>query len=588
MKDLFSKPYTYVVLVAIAGFLALFYAIWHWMVERVEVEPGHYLVRVHKWGQPLPEGNIIAPDDDHKGILLEPLKEGRHYLNPFVWSYRIEPIIEVPAGKCLVVTRLFGREIPPERLSRGDFLAKGALDDSEADGAEKGIMAEVLRPGRYRLNPYAFKWEEHDAIEIGANEVGVRTLKVGKDPRLLKYLDAGLVTIPATAEVGWPAISALVAHQDRSPYVVPDGYRGVQARPRSTGTYYINPFVEEIVPVRIQQHQVAFANISFPTTDGFTINPEVVVTYQVLPEKAPSLLVLLTNQGVLSQEDVTDAQKQKNQILQKVILPQVRGYVRIQGSKFPARAFLAQKEEEKAADTMGNARERLQRDLLAKVAPSCLATGVQISSITVGQATDVHKLASTASDKELGELAKTISDRELARVERDRNLESIKEAETQKELKAAKALKEQQSKVGDARRELEVAKTKAQERKEVKEKELETLLENAQIKLDAAREEAKAVLAKATAEAQVIEKQNEAEVSGLRRAVEGFTTADTYAQYQVLTKLAPALSEIFASDESEFAKLFSKYMVPNQMKDLGTTPPAGSAPAGTPPVAPEK
>ena len=33
-------------------------------------------------------------------------------------------------------------------------------------------------------------------------------------------------------------------------------------------------------------------------------------------------------------------------------------------------------------------------------------------------------------------------------------------------------------------------------------------------------------------------------------------------QYQVLTKVAPALTEIFASDDSEFAKLFAKFMVP--------------------------
>ena len=51
-------------------------------------------------------------------------------------------------------------------------------------------------------------------------------------------------------------------------------------------------------------------------------------------------------------------------------------------------------------------------------------------------------------------------------------------------------------------------------------------------------------------------------LAGLRKAVQGFTSASQFAQYHVLTKLAPALREVFASDEGEFAKLFSGYMTP--------------------------
>ena len=32
---------------------------WHWVVERVEVPPGHFLVRVHLWGRALPAGEIL-------------------------------------------------------------------------------------------------------------------------------------------------------------------------------------------------------------------------------------------------------------------------------------------------------------------------------------------------------------------------------------------------------------------------------------------------------------------------------------------------------------------------------------------------
>ena len=60
--------------------------------------------------------------------------------------------------------------------------------------------------------------------------------------------------------------------------------------------------------------------------------------------------------------------------------------------------------------------------------------------------------------------------------------------------------------------------------------------------------------------------QNEAQVAGLRTAILGFTGAQHYAQFQMLSKLAPALSEIFASDDSEFAKLFADYMTPSPTK----------------------
>jgi hypothetical protein len=85
-------------------------------------------------------------------------------------------------------------------------------------------------------------------------------------------------------------------------------------------------------------------------------------------------------------------------------------------------------------------------------------------------------------------------------------------------------------------------------------------LANAQVQLEAAHDQASATLAKGQAEAAVISLKNEAEVAGLRTAVQGFTSAEYFAQYHILQKLAPALTEIFASDDSDFARLFAGYM----------------------------
>ena len=56
--------------------------------------------------------------------------------------------------------------------------------------------------------------------------------------------------------------------------------------------------------------------------------------------------------------------------------------------------------------------------------------------------------------------------------------------------------------------------------------------------------------------------------------MQGFASAAHFAQYHVISKLAPSLKEIFSSDDSDFAKLFSGYM----------TPPNGTSPKTTFPV----
>jgi hypothetical protein len=62
--------------------------------------------------------------------------------------------------------------------------------------------------------------------------------------------------------------------------------------------------------------------------------------------------------------------------------------------------------------------------------------------------------------------------------------------------------------------------------------------------------------------------QNEAEISGLKTAVQGFNSVEHFAQFHVLSKVTPALSEIFASDDSEFARLFATYMTQQPGKNV--------------------
>jgi regulator of protease activity HflC (stomatin/prohibitin superfamily) len=512
------KTRTWVLLsVALLGG-ALAYEFWVWVVERVEVPPGKFLVLTHLWGKDLPEDTIIAPNDDYKGVQEEVLPEGRHFINPLAWTYEVKDMLEVPVGKCAVKTRKFGSRIPPERLAKGEIFA---------GERERGILAEPLGPARYRINPYAYDVEVFDAVQIRAGEIGVRTLKVGKDPRELK-------------------------DPNRSPYVVPDGYRGVQEKAVANGTYYINPYAESIVPVQVQSRRVEFQgteSIEFPARDGFTLKPHVLVTYKVLPEKAPELFVMLTHEGRLHQADATDKEQEENEILQKVVLPFIRGYVRIEGSNFDARDFISQSAGPMAAGAI-NPREHLQQQLIEKVVPLCSKLGVEIEQITLAQM-DAPP-----------DLVKQIADRELARQERDKNQNVISQFKSKQKLEAKKMMINQQEAKVKADKELQVAQTEAQQRREVEESKQTQDLENAKVRLEAARSRAKKVLADGKAEAEVQMLTNQAEVAGLQKAVQGFPSPEHFAQYHVLMKLAPALGEIFASDNSEFARLFASYMTP--------------------------
>ena len=575
----YKRARFWTMLVAVIVGLGIVQQIWHWEIERIEVPPGKFLVVIHRWGTPLPEGDIVARDASYQGVMLDVLPEGRHFLNPILWTYEIQDLLYVEPGQCLVLTRMYGEPIDPKRIEAGDILAR------DEPKKERGIVKDVLVPGSYRLNPYAYTWEKVPAREVKVNQVGVRTLKIGKDP------------------------SQLAASERSNPYTVPEGYRGVQDKPLPPGTYYINPYVETIDPIDIRSHRVGLGDIEFPSRDGFIIKPYVVVEYAVRPESASQLLVRITDEGILHQGDSTPEEQQANEVLQKVILPHIRGYARIEGSNFDARDFIltaaepedivppaapaaegaAQPADAKpddaakpdadapaapAAPAEGqpivaatppvkptNAREVLQKALLSKVKPRCTEMGVDVRAVTL------------ADMRPPDELSDQISQRELARVEREKNVVRLRQYQAEQELKAKEALKQQAREKVEAETRVVQAKTKATQMLEVEESRLRQDLTNAQVTLDAARQQAEATLAHGRADAAVIQLQNEATVSGLQTAVDGFGSAQQFAQYQILSRLGPAISEIFASDDSEFARLVAEYMTTRQPPASQPAPP---------------
>ena len=204
-------------LIAILGALFLVYFIgyesfWVWIVENVDVPADKMLVLVAKTGREMPPGQIIATPGQ-KGVLQEPLGPGRHFINPILYERQLKDQIVIKGGEVGLVIAKAGKELP-----HGEFLA---------GLGEQGIQRDVLLPGTYKLNPYAFDVKIIKMIEIDPGYVGVVTARSGK---------------PAHDTLADP------------------GERGVQKAVLPPGLYPINPEAYSVERVEIGYNQITMAH----------------------------------------------------------------------------------------------------------------------------------------------------------------------------------------------------------------------------------------------------------------------------------------------------------------------------------------
>ncbi len=455
-----------------------------WFACRIEPGAGQIAVLIRKTGEPLPSGEIIATDPRYKGIQLEVLPEGRYFRNPYTWSWRLERITDVPPGKLGVVTRLYGANLPP-----GEILAREGT---------KGILTEVLTPGKYRINPYAERVQLFDAIAIRPGHVGVVTSLVGADP-LENDLPAELrntFLVPGKA-------------QDADP----SRFKGVLAEVKEAGTHYLNPFVYHVVEVSLQSQRFEMSgedSISFLTLDGFTVNVEGTIEFAIAPESAA-----LVTHRVGDMED----------ILKKVILPRARGFSRIEGSKNPAIDYI-----------VGETRQRFQDRLEAHLREKCAPWGVAVRSVLIRNIQPPDEIASIIREREVAvqdakkfeqQIEQAKSRAELTRQEMLALQNKAKvEAETLRIRAVISAEQDQAVRVTAAQRELEVAR----------------------LNLESARFKAEARLKLAEAEQQVIRLDNEAQAGVIAEQSAAFGGAMNLARFTFYQSLAPRIVSILSAD----------------------------------------
>jgi regulator of protease activity HflC (stomatin/prohibitin superfamily) len=485
--------------IAGSGLVALlFLFLIGWLIYtpfRINVPTGYMAVLIKKTGNNIPNSDELAPDDTYKGVQREVLTEGRYFRNPYFWEWQVIEQVEIPDGKLGVLVSLVGKDLP-----YGAFLAQL---DADGKPITKGIMAEVLRPGRYPINPYMFEVEMHDPVTIPAGFRGVVTNLAGPFPKNPNRL------------------------------LVDAGERGVQPDSLDAGTYYVNPYVTNIslVDCRSQRFNLAEnKDMGFPSKDGFWVSLDGAIEFRVHPDKVAEVYVTYNedSNGPLIDEE----------LINKVIMPNARSYCRLQGSNELGREFIS-----------GDTRKIFQENFQNEMRTACEPLGVEIIQALITRIYPPQQIA------------QPVRERELAKQQEKQYREEIQQQLAEQQVAIETELIKQRQALVAAEQDVVRLTTEAEQKQQV-----DVTLANqrkavAELALEAAADKVAAILSRGKAEADVVAFQNQAEAAGWKRAVEAFGgNGMQYAQYVLFEKLSGAYRNIMINTaDSPLMKIFEPH-----------------------------
>ena len=532
-------------LIAILAALAIAYFIgyesfWVWIVENVDVPADKMLVLVAKTGSEMPPGQIIAAPGQ-KGVLQEPLGPGRHFINPFLYERQLKDQIVIKGGEVGLVIAKAGKE-----LAHGEFLA---------GRGEQGIQRDMLLPGTYKLNPYAFDVKIMKMIEIDPGYVGVVTARSGKpsqgplaDPGergvQKAVLPPGLYPINPEAysvervEIGYNQItmahagpmfnitggdgtSQQLAKQlgEGAPQQKPvfnafnNAYNAAMdragspaAKEKSIVAGLARQLGQGAPPSQVPTSQNAspiLPAVTFPSTDGFDITIDVTLLWQLLPQDAPSVYARYGN---------------LEKIEQNILIPQINSTARIKGSTFGAVDFIVGDKREEFQRAFQETIEatlhekKLQVDLALvqdTLVPETISGPIQDARIATEQnVTNTEKTKTEAKKAELDEMTGRI-----------RQVEQVVEFETQRLEGNIRAGQEKQVNEIAAQTRLLVA---------------DFARQTAEIRANVRRK-------LGSADAKVVELRGQAEGDGFTKLVQAAGSSRDYTDYQFALQLPAKL-----------------------------------------------
>jgi|GEM_PF-209523 len=583
---------------------------------RIDVPAYHFAVLTTKTGIDLENDEEVAPDADHKGLQLDVLNEGRYFYNPYSWSWEVYPMIEIPKDKMGVRIRLYGEDLP-----YGDFLA---IDENH-----KGIVEEVLRPGRYSINAKVidrrtkkevgstrgYKSDYVEIIElwepkiIPAGYKGIRTNLAGPLPK---------GESPPTDEPNKPAIDPSTVAVD--PNAATDEPSSVAIDPNAATD---DPSTVAVDPNAATDDPSTVAVDPTATTDALST---IAVDMNSSPDGVNSLLVPEGCRGAqkttlepgtyylnpyMYRINSIDTRSQRFNLSEGKIMtfPSKDGFlISLDGiiefrvipesaaqtyvtyndvsNDLPGASAIAQEIIDKvimpnaraicrlrgsnssARDFIGGeTRTAFQKEFSDRLTETCRKQGIEI----------VQALITKIKPPQA--IAQPLRDREIAAQELKQYTQQILQQVEEAKLATEKALIDQKKQLIEAERTVVEAVTLSQEEQEVAIEAANRDKAVATEKLAAAKDEAEAIISRATAKAAVIGFENEADAAGWKKAVESMGgDGDAYARYVMYQKLAPGYQTIMTNTADsplmDIFKTFTPEQRTNGSAAKTTAPPA--------------
>ncbi len=487
---------------------------------RINVDAGHIAVLTNRVGEDLKNGEEIATSPKQKGVQKDVLTEGRHFRNPYYWGWAIYPMVEIPNGKMGIRIRLYGDDLP-----YGDFLAKKESD--------KGIVEEVLAPGRHAIN----------ALVVDGSTKTV----IGKDRPRGDYAEIVEIWDPVIIPAGYRGIVTNLAGPmapEANTLLVSAGFRGTQEETLGEGTYYRNPYFWRIdaIDCRSQRFNLSEgSDLTLLSMDGFRIKLDGIIEFRVNPAKAAQIFVLYNE----LKNDTAATAMIDEEVIQKIVLPNARSFCRLKGAKSTAVEFVG-----------GETRSKFQKEFQDALVTTCGEQGVEIVQALVTKVVPPAPITAP------------LQGRELARQQLKQYEQQVAQQLEEAKLATEKGLVTQKKSLIEADGEVVKVSTQAQEDQGVKLAQANRDKDVAEKQLAASKDKADAILAKAKAEAEVIRFQNLAEAAKWKESIVAFgNDGSAFAEYTLRQKMAKAYSSLMInSSESEGDSPLMRFFKKNEGK----------------------
>ena len=311
--------------------------VFEWTINRIYVPEGKSLQLQYKgplFASLFKKPKFAEPGSWAKegevGVLEELRGPGRHFYCPIWWKRALVDDVIIEPGHLGIVTCRLGAEMPD-----GQFLVEGELGNT----TQKGILRNILAPGRYRINPYGYEVKivgtvseasgnqtKHSGwVDIPTGYVGVVT-NLSDNPKKNETKGVQLDVLP-------PGIYPINSREQQVD-IIGVGYWettiGAEKLRNRDGTIKLDASGEPVVESNDQ-------GINFPSADGFPINMDFTAIWGVLPEQAPHAVIAFGNLDAIEN---------------KVIMPQIESICRNNGSRYSAVKLLVGADREKFQDAI--------------------------------------------------------------------------------------------------------------------------------------------------------------------------------------------------------------------------------------------